>query len=59
MSSPGESNKDIMLRILIDKNLTAKRIAMMCIHHMTDEQLGDMIEANQIYTFNEKHEVIT
>ena len=59
MTSHGETNKEIMTRILLDKNLTAKRIAMMCIHHMTEEQLGDMIAEHAIYTFNEKHEVLT
>ena len=52
-------NKARMLTILKDKHLQAQTIALLCIHYMTDEQVGDMMSKANIHLLADTHEVLT
>jgi len=54
-----QTNKDRLIRILLDKNISAKTIALMCISLMSEDQVTELFRANDLTLYDEKHEVIT
>ena len=52
-------NKERLIGILLDKHITAKTIALMCITKLTEEQAHEIVQENELYLYNKKHEVMT
>ena len=52
-------NKERLIGILLDKHITAKTIALMCITKLTEEQAAEIVQENELYLYNKKHEVMT
>lgn len=55
----GSPNKERLIGILLDKHITAKTIALMCITKLTEEQAHEIVQENELYLYNKKHEVMT
>lgn len=54
-----QTSKDKLIRILLDKNISAKTIALMCISLMSEEQVAELLRVNDLALYDDKHEVIT